>query len=120
MIDAGRQKNEVVLAHDVSLAVDVHQAFALDHVIDLLLHFVLVHLHIGHRLIHRDAVVDMPRAGGLRHHQRFRQRAAEMIGELPPRHFGDVADEPFAFGGHDALLPMRVSILQSDEYHNIN
>ena len=36
MIDAGRQENVVVGAHDVVLAVDFHQAFALKHVIDLL------------------------------------------------------------------------------------
>ena len=58
VIDARRQEDEVVFAHDVILAVDVHQAFALDDVIDLLLHLVPVHLHIGHRLIHRDAIVD--------------------------------------------------------------
>ena len=35
----------------------------------------------------------MTRISGLRHHQRFRQRAAEMIGEFAPGHFGDIADE---------------------------
>ena len=59
MIDARRQEDVIVLAHDVILAVDLHQAFTLDHVIDLFLHRVLVHLHIGHRLIHRDAIVDV-------------------------------------------------------------
>src|SRR5689334_24503071 len=35
---------EVVAAHDVVLAVDVHQPFAFEHVIDLLLHLVAVRL----------------------------------------------------------------------------
>src|SRR5664280_2433167 len=106
MIDARRQEDVIVFAHDVILAVDLHQAFTLDHVIDLLLllHLVLVHFHMGHRLIHRDAIVDVLRARGLRHHQRLRQRAAEMIRKLAPRHLGDVADEPFACRCHDGVL----------------
>src|SRR5579862_8608244 len=33
VLDAGRQEDEVVLAHDVVLAGDVHQSLAFDHVI---------------------------------------------------------------------------------------
>src|SRR5664280_2054436 len=119
MIDARRQENVVVFAHDMILAVDVHQTLALDHVIDLLLHLVFVHFHIGHRLVHRDAIVDVLRTGGFRHHQRLRQRAAEMIGKLAPRHLGDVADEPFSCRCHDDVLT-RVVFSGKDEYHNIN
>ncbi len=47
----------------------------------------------------------MTGARGLRHDKRFRQRAAEMIGEFPPRHFRDVADEgAVVFRSHDGLL----------------
>ena len=38
--DARRQKDVIVLAHNVVLAVDLHQAFAFEHVVDLLLHLV--------------------------------------------------------------------------------
>jgi hypothetical protein len=45
---------------------------------------VLVPRHVGHRLVHRDAAVEMARVGGLGHHRRLRQRAAEMVGKFPP------------------------------------
>ena len=57
--------------HDGILAVDLHQALAFDDVIDLLLHLVAVRLDIGLGLIHRNAVVDVMRAGGVEHHQRL-------------------------------------------------
>ena len=62
MLDARRQEDEVVLAHDMVLARDLHQPLAFEHVIDLLLHLVLVARDMGHRLVHRDAVVEMARA----------------------------------------------------------
>ena len=42
MLDAGRQENEIVLAHDVILARDFHQALAFQDVVDLFLNPVLV------------------------------------------------------------------------------
>src|SRR5476649_1132568 len=57
-------------------------------------------LDIGLGLIHRDAVVDVMRARSVGHHQRFRQRAAEVAGKFQPRHFGDVLDESLALRAH--------------------
>ena len=42
MFDAGRQEDEVVLAYDVILPGDLHQPLAFEHVVDLLLHKMLV------------------------------------------------------------------------------
>ena len=42
MFDAGRQEDEVVLANNVVLPGDLHQPLAFEHVIDLLLHVMLV------------------------------------------------------------------------------
>ena len=110
VLDAGRQEDEVVLAHHVVLARDFHQPLAFEHVIDLLLHEMLVARDMRHRLVHRDAIVDVTGARGLRHHQRFRQRAAKMIGKFPPRHFGDVADEgAVVFRSHDGLLCRQIT-----------
>src|SRR5262249_53363262 len=97
------QEDHVVLAHDMRLIADLHQRLAFEHVIDLLLDLVGVLLHVSHRLVHRDAVIDVARLGILRPHQRLRQRAAEMIGKFLPRHFGDVADEPLSRLGHVAI-----------------
>jgi len=90
---AGRQKDEVVLAHDVILAGNLHQPLAFEHVIDLFLNLMLVPGNTRHRLIHRNPVIEVPRTRRLRHHQRLRQRTAEVIGKFAPGHFGDVADE---------------------------
>src|SRR5215470_2819767 len=90
--NAGRNEDDVVLAHGLSLAFDLHRALAFQHVIDLLLHAVGVRLHIGHGLIRRDAIVDEARTGGFRTHERLGQRAAEMAGVLLPRRLDDVAD----------------------------
>src|ERR1022692_1866661 len=96
MRHAGWQENEIVLAHDMVLAVDMHSALAIDYVIDLLLHFMAMGFDVSLRLIHRDPVVDVMRAGGVGHHQWLRQRAAEMVWKFQPRHFGDIADESLA------------------------
>jgi hypothetical protein len=93
VLHSGRQKDEIVLAHDVILAGNLHQAFAFKHVVDLLLKLMLVPGNPRHRLIHRNPVIEVTRARGLRHHQWLRQRAAEVIGEFAPRHFGDIAHE---------------------------
>jgi len=84
VFDPGRQKDKIVFSHHMILAGDFHQALAFEHVIDLLLYLVLVRGDMRHRLVHRDPVIQMPRAGGFRHHQRLRQRAAEMIGKFAP------------------------------------
>ena len=97
MLDAGRQEDKIVLAHDVVLAGDLHQPLAFEHVIDLLLNLMLVPRDMRHRLVHRNPVVEVTRARGLRHHQRLRQRAAKMVGEFAPGHFGDIADEGAVF-----------------------
>ena len=88
MIDARRQEDVIVLAHDVILAVDLHQALALDHVIDLLLHLVLVHFDVGHRLIHRDAIVDVlasPRSPASPAASTARRRNDRETGATAPR-----------------------------------
>ena len=40
--------------------------------------------HMGHRLVARDAIIDMERSDCLRHHQGLRERPAEMVRELLP------------------------------------
>src|SRR5450631_1220416 len=110
MFDTGRQKDKIVLAHHMVLAGDFHQAFAFEHVIDLLLYLVLVPRDMRHRLIHRDPIIQMPRAGGFRHHQWLRQRAAEVVGKFAPGHFSDVANEgAVLFKGHSTL---RTSLMR--------
>src|SRR2546421_358142 len=59
VLDAGRQENEIVLAHDVILARDLHQPLAFKHVIDLLLQAVLVARDMRHPLGQGKAVVDV-------------------------------------------------------------
>ena len=71
MLDARRQEDEVVLAHDTILSRDLHQPLAFEHVIDLFLDAMTVPRDMRHRLVHRNPVVDAARAGGFRHHQRF-------------------------------------------------
>ena len=66
MRNAGRDEDDVVPAHDLALALDLHRALAFEHVVDLLLHLVGVRLDVGHRLIGRNAVVDQTRARRLR------------------------------------------------------
>jgi fumarate reductase flavoprotein subunit len=124
VINSWRQENIVMLAHNMVPAVDFHAAFAFENVINLFLHLVPVQLHMRHRLIHRDAIVNVLRARGLGHHQWFRQRVAEMIRELPPRHFGDIADEPLACRCHAASPRSHCIALDRrmllSEYHIIN
>src|SRR4051794_11178042 len=92
------------------LARDFHQPLAFEHVIDLLLHEMLVARDMRHRLGHRKPVVDVTGAPGLRHDQRFRQRAAEMVGEFPPPHFGEVGDEgAVVFRSHDVSSPRQIT-----------
>jgi hypothetical protein len=67
VLDTGRKKNDVVLANHVGSAVDVHQSFGIEHVVDLLLDLMAVFCHVGHRLAHRNPVVDVARAGRVRH-----------------------------------------------------
>ena len=65
-------EDNVVLAHHTCLALDLHQAFAVQDVIDLLLNLVDVAFHVGHRLVGRYPKVHQLRPGGLRSHQRLR------------------------------------------------
>src|SRR2546426_2698907 len=58
VFDAGRQEDEVVLAYHMVLARNLHQPLAFEHVIDLLLHEMLVARDMRHRLVHSDPVVD--------------------------------------------------------------
>jgi len=44
---------------------DLHQPFAFEHVINLFLNLMLVARDMGHRLVHRNAIIDVTRAGGL-------------------------------------------------------
>src|SRR3569623_280680 len=97
MLDAGRQIDDVVAADDTCLVADLHQSLAFEHVVDLLLHLVTVPFHIGHRLVHRDAVVEMLRLESVGRRERLRQRAAEMIRILPPRRLRDVLERCLAF-----------------------
>jgi len=52
MLDAWGQEDEIVLTHDVIFAVDVHQAFTFDDMIDLFPGCVLVPLDVSHRPVH--------------------------------------------------------------------
>src|SRR5487761_1400694 len=92
MLDSRRNEDHVVAANDAPLAGDLHRTLALEHVIDLFLDLVSMRRDIGHRLVARNPVVDVDRAFVLRHDQGLRQRTAEMVGELPPGHLGDVLD----------------------------
>jgi len=69
VFDAGREEDEIVLAYNVILAGNFHEPFTLQYMVDLFLDQMFVARDISHGLIHRDAIVDMPRACGLRHHQ---------------------------------------------------
>ena len=59
MFYARWQENKIVLAHDMILSCDLHQPLAFEHVIDLLLDLMLVASDMRHRLVHRNAVVDV-------------------------------------------------------------
>src|SRR5229473_5722686 len=54
VFDTGRQKDEIVLAHHMILACNLHQPLAFEHVVDLLLNQMLVPGDMRHRLIHRN------------------------------------------------------------------
>ena len=73
----GGKKMKSCLRTTWFFAGDLHQPFAFEHVVDLLLNLMLVPGDMRHRLIHRNPVIEMTRARGLRHHQRLRQRAAK-------------------------------------------
>src|SRR5208282_1769504 len=100
VLDPRRNVDHVVPAHDLTLAVDLHQAFALEHVVDLLLHLVAMRRHIGLGLIAGDAVVDEPRAHRVRMNEELGEGAAVMAGQLLPRDLRDVPDRR----GASALL----------------
>src|SRR3990172_3458551 len=104
MGNAGRDEDDVVLAHDLSLALDLHRPLAFQHVVDLLLDLVGVRRHVRHRLVGRDAVIDQARTRRFPPHQPLWQRAPEMGGVLLPRRLDDVADHR---GGPALLLSHR-------------
>src|SRR5690606_29173065 len=103
---AGGNEDHVIPADDALLAVDLHQAFPFEDVVDLLLDLVDMALDIGHRRIGRDSIVQQLRARGGWGDQRLRQGSAEMGGKLLPRLFGDIADDALA-GSHVALSLFR-------------
>src|SRR3974390_2614005 len=69
--DPWGNENNVVLADNPPLAVDLHRALSFEHMVDLLLHLVGMGCHIGHRLVGRDAIVDQAGARCLRPDQRL-------------------------------------------------
>ena len=92
VLDARRQEDHVVAADDPALALDLHEALAVEHVIDLLLHLMPVWRHVSLRLVAGDPVIEPARAVDLGPHQHLGTGAAVVRGRLLPRHLGDVRD----------------------------
>ena len=51
-----------MFSHHMVVAGNLHQPVAFEHVVDLLLDAMLVPADVGHRLIHRNPVIEVTRA----------------------------------------------------------